>query len=68
MIPKLLALWERWAQYEYEYGDLEAAQKLEKHMAEVYPSGRCHSPSIRGTQLTLSQTRLSNVLPNVTYT
>lgn len=32
-------LWERWARYEYQYGDLEAAQKLEKRMAEVYPSG-----------------------------
>jgi len=32
-------LWERWARYEYQYGDLEAAQKLEKRIAEVYPSG-----------------------------
>lgn len=32
-------LWERWARYEYQYGDLEAALKLEKRMAEVYPSG-----------------------------
>ena len=32
-------LWERWARYEYQYGDLEAAQKLEKRMAEVYPQG-----------------------------
>ncbi|PPQ72015.1 hypothetical protein CVT26_007975 [Gymnopilus dilepis] len=31
-------LWERWARYEYQYGDLEAALKLEKRMAEVYPS------------------------------
>ncbi|KAH7916661.1 hypothetical protein BJ138DRAFT_1074533 [Hygrophoropsis aurantiaca] len=31
-------LWERWARYEYQYGDLEAAQKLEKRIAEVYPS------------------------------
>ncbi|KAM6489260.1 Suppressor of forked protein (Suf) domain containing protein [Amanita muscaria] len=30
-------LWERWARYEYQYGDLEGAQKLEKRMAEVYP-------------------------------
>ncbi|KAF8631737.1 hypothetical protein AX15_002220 [Amanita polypyramis BW_CC] len=30
-------LWERWARYEYQYGDLEAAQKLEKRMADVYP-------------------------------
>ncbi|KAH7918139.1 Suf-domain-containing protein [Leucogyrophana mollusca] len=31
-------LWERWARYEYQYGDLAAAQKLEKRIAEVYPS------------------------------
>ncbi|KXN88352.1 mRNA 3'-end-processing protein RNA14 [Leucoagaricus sp. SymC.cos] len=31
-------LWERWARYEYQYGDLEAAQKLEKRIAEVYPN------------------------------
>lgn len=36
-------LWERWARYEYQFGDLEAAQKLEKRIAEVYPTGalRC---------------------------
>jgi len=32
-------LWERWARYEYQYGDLEGALKLEKRMAEVYASG-----------------------------
>jgi cleavage stimulation factor subunit 3 len=32
-------LWERWARYEYQYGDLEAALKLERRMAEVYPVG-----------------------------
>lgn len=32
-------LWERWARYEYQYGDLEAALKLEKRMADVYASG-----------------------------
>jgi len=31
-------LWERWARYEYQYGDLESAQKLEKRIAEVYPT------------------------------
>ncbi|KAI0771691.1 hypothetical protein BD413DRAFT_475587 [Trametes elegans] len=35
---KARPLWERWARYEYQYGDLAAAQKLEKRMAEVYPS------------------------------
>ena len=32
-------LWERWARYEYQYGDLESAQKLEKRIADVYPAG-----------------------------
>lgn len=32
------ALWERWARYEYQYGDLESALKLEKRIAEVYPN------------------------------
>ncbi|KAG5641047.1 hypothetical protein DXG03_006292 [Asterophora parasitica] len=36
-------LWERWARYEYQYGDLDAAQKLEKRIAEVYPT----DPSIK---------------------
>jgi len=36
-------LWERWARYEYQYGDLEAALKLEKRMAEVYASGKQNS-------------------------
>ncbi|KAF5371988.1 hypothetical protein D9615_008143 [Tricholomella constricta] len=31
-------LWERWARYEYQYGDLDAAQKLEKRIAEVFPT------------------------------
>ncbi|GLB33223.1 putative suf-domain-containing protein [Lyophyllum shimeji] len=31
-------LWERWARYEYQYGDLDAAQKLEKRIAEIYPN------------------------------
>ncbi|CCM04957.1 uncharacterized protein FIBRA_07154 [Fibroporia radiculosa] len=29
-------LWERWARYEYQFGDLAAAQKLEKRMAERF--------------------------------
>lgn len=45
------SLWERWARYEYQYGDLEAAQKLEKRIAEVYPTGlfavpKCYCPFI----------------------
>ncbi|KAI0333418.1 Suf-domain-containing protein [Cubamyces sp. BRFM 1775] len=35
---KARPLWERWARYEYQYGDLAAAQKLEKRMSEVYPN------------------------------
>ncbi|KAI0820713.1 hypothetical protein BC628DRAFT_1466219 [Trametes gibbosa] len=35
---KARPLWERWARYEYQYGDLAAAHKLEKRMAEVYPN------------------------------
>jgi cleavage stimulation factor subunit 3 len=31
-------LWDRWARYEYQYGDLETAQRLEKRIAEVYPA------------------------------
>ncbi|KAH8115634.1 Suf-domain-containing protein [Phellopilus nigrolimitatus] len=34
---KARALWERWARYEYQYGNLEAALKLEKRMAEAFP-------------------------------
>lgn len=36
---KARPLWERWSKYEYQYGDLAAAHKLEKRMAEVYPNG-----------------------------
>jgi cleavage stimulation factor subunit 3 len=37
-------LWERWARYEYQYGDLEAALTLEKRISEVYPSGISLTP------------------------
>jgi cleavage stimulation factor subunit 3 len=36
---KARPLWERWARYVYQFGDLEAAQKLEKRIAEVYTTG-----------------------------
>ena len=36
---KARPLWERWARYEYQYGDLATAHKLEKRMSEVYPNG-----------------------------
>jgi cleavage stimulation factor subunit 3 len=44
-------LWERWARYEYQYGDLESAQKLEKRIAEVYPTGNYHSIYRNGCEL-----------------
>ncbi|KAI0337339.1 Suf-domain-containing protein [Trametopsis cervina] len=31
-------LWDRWSRYEYQFGSLEAAQALEKRIAEVYPN------------------------------
>jgi cleavage stimulation factor subunit 3 len=31
-------IWERWARYEYQYGDLESSLKLEQRMSEVYPT------------------------------
>ena len=43
---KARPLWERWSKYEYQYGDLAAAHKLEKRMAEVYPNGTCPSRSV----------------------
>ena len=36
---KARPLWDRWARYEYQYGDLATAHKLEKRMSEVYPNG-----------------------------
>ncbi|KAF6748569.1 hypothetical protein DFP72DRAFT_1034925 [Ephemerocybe angulata] len=34
---KARPLWERWARYENQHGDLEAILKLEKRIAEAYP-------------------------------
>ncbi|KAL0948113.1 hypothetical protein HGRIS_010730 [Hohenbuehelia grisea] len=31
-------LWDFWARHEYQYGDLEVAQTLEKRIAETYPT------------------------------
>ncbi|KAF8991157.1 Suf-domain-containing protein [Hymenopellis radicata] len=31
-------IWERWAKYQYEYGDLEASLSLQKRMAEAFPN------------------------------
>lgn len=36
---KARSLWETWLSYEYNYGTLTAALKLEKRMAEIYPEG-----------------------------
>ena len=46
-------LWERWARYEYQYGDLEAATKLEKRIAEAYHPV-CHPGFFSITGLTSS--------------
>ncbi|KZT55980.1 Suf-domain-containing protein [Calocera cornea HHB12733] len=35
---KARPLWERWARYEYNFGDFAAAQKLEKRIAEAFPN------------------------------
>jgi len=60
-------LWERWARHEYQYGDLAAAQKLEKRMAEAYPNGKSLLPP-NPPGLTPGQTLRSSVSPNVTRT
>ncbi|KAJ8094995.1 mRNA 3'-end-processing protein rna14 [Marasmius tenuissimus] len=31
-------LWERWTRYEYQYGDLESVQNLERRLVSVYPN------------------------------
>jgi cleavage stimulation factor subunit 3 len=36
---KARPIWETWANYEYNFGDLGAAAKLEKRIADVYPDG-----------------------------
>ncbi|KAH8832695.1 Suf-domain-containing protein [Flagelloscypha sp. PMI_526] len=35
---KARVIWERWSKFEYQNGDLEACLKLEKRIAEAYPS------------------------------
>ncbi|KZP00685.1 Suf-domain-containing protein [Calocera viscosa TUFC12733] len=35
---KARPLWERWARYEYNFGDFAGAQKLEKRIAEAFPN------------------------------
>lgn len=40
---KARPIWETWANYEYNFGDLTAAAKLEKRIAEVYPDGASFS-------------------------
>ena len=52
-------LWERWARYEYQYGDLEASLKLEKRMAEVYASGTYLSIPVKSKKM------ISNTLPKI---
>jgi len=35
---KARPVWDRWAKYEYQFGNLEACHKMEKRMAEIYPN------------------------------
>lgn len=46
---KARPLWERWARYEYHFGDFSATLKLEKRITEVYPNG--WSPSSNTNEL-----------------
>lgn len=36
---KARPLWERWADYVYQYGDLTSIQKLDARLSEAYPEG-----------------------------
>lgn len=38
-------LWDRWVQYEYQYGDFSSAQKLFARYSEVFPDGTFFSLS-----------------------
>lgn len=62
-------LWERWARYEYQYGDLEAAQKLEKRIADVYPNGASSFIFLHGSLKPLPPIQILqlNVLPSDIY-
>lgn len=40
---KARKLWERWSFYEHTYGKLDSSLKLEKRMAETYPTGSSSS-------------------------
>lgn len=56
---KARPIWETWANYEYNFGDLSAADKLEKRIAEVYPDGASIFFSFQSTSpLTLFVTDL----------
>lgn len=35
---KARPMWDKWAKYEYQFGNLEACHKMEKRMAEIYPN------------------------------
>ncbi|KAM5540704.1 hypothetical protein V8D89_005735 [Ganoderma adspersum] len=72
---KARPLWERWSKYEYQYGDLAAAHKLEKRMAEVYPNDPpikrfaerhkySHVDSIATRDLGFVLTKSGNLRPN----
>lgn len=38
---KARLLWDRWAQYEYQYGDFASAQKLFQRYSDAFPEGTC---------------------------
>lgn len=35
-------LWERWARYEYLFGELASAQRLDARFLETFPKGEPH--------------------------
>lgn len=37
-------LWERWARYEYLFGDLASAQRLDARFVEAFPKGASLPP------------------------
>lgn len=37
---KARPIWDAWSRYEYLYGDIESAQKLDSRLKEAYPNGQ----------------------------
>lgn len=38
---KAKPIWDRWSEYEYQYGDFAAAQRLAARYSEAFPEGTC---------------------------